>query len=424
MRILMPDVKGIVSLPISELTTNGNVRVDASASPALVASVLQHGIISPLSVRNTDDGWVVTAGHRRLNAAIEAGLTDVPVHVIVGRKLSDADVIGMQIAENLHRKELSSYELAQAAWDLKLDGQNQGAVAAQMGVSKKDVSELQKIGKVFNADDDLDPALATQLTTRALFEVAESDQSPSELTRLIVEENKTIWSAESIIEREVAVIEFEEVVKPKLEEWEEAGVVITHEVPKVRTAQMLDVDAQSWAHDRLRIAVEDHISLVCHVVVVTGTPSIQHWCIKTGNHLKADSKVKATDTDDQVKAKSTRSDEAKSNREEKQARRAAVLAWKPKRTDIRMMAMTAFVKDSWREDQVRLALNLLDLTKERKKGAAYGWHANRIDKWFVDQKMSDEAIEAFKAKIILGFRYVEKQWPAQEVTDGIEGKKK
>ena len=86
--------------------------------------------------------------------------------------------------------------------------------------------------------------------------------------------------------------------------------------------------------------------------------------------------------------------------------------------------LAAFVKDSWREDQVRLACQLEDLLKERVKGADYGWYGKRIEQWFVDKKMSDEAIEAYKAKIILGYRYVEKNWPSQEVTDGIEGAKK
>jgi ParB/RepB/Spo0J family partition protein len=422
----MPDVKGITSLPVADLSTNGNVRVDASASPALVASVLQHGVIQPIVVRNTDDGWTVIAGHRRLNAAIEAKQSDVPVRVIVGRKLSDADVIGMQVAENLHRKELSSYELAQAAWDLKLDGLKQADVAAQMGVSTKDVSALQKIGKAFNADADLKPELAAELGTQALLDIVESEKSPAEMTRLIVEENMQVYRAEKQVEVDEASIVFYEELVPLIEQWSKDGVQSTSQKPE--RGQRIDPDAATYIGDVLRVPLKEHLQEPCHIIWVyenqTSGPGIQHWCLTPNKHMKVDAAVEVTGADEIRKAKAVRSVEAKTNREEKQLRRTQLAAWKPKRTDIRVWAQTELVRQSFREDQVRVACTILDLDKERVKGSEYDWYNKRLKKWFKDSKLSDEGIEAFKVKIILGTQFIEKQWPLEEVVNDIEGKKK
>ena len=44
----------------------------------LAASIQQHGILQPLSVRRVGSGYELIAGERRLRAAQMAGLTDVP----------------------------------------------------------------------------------------------------------------------------------------------------------------------------------------------------------------------------------------------------------------------------------------------------------------------------------------------------------
>ena len=44
----------------------------------LAASIAQHGILQPLTVRRTGGGWELIAGERRLRAARQAGLTPSP----------------------------------------------------------------------------------------------------------------------------------------------------------------------------------------------------------------------------------------------------------------------------------------------------------------------------------------------------------
>ena len=420
----------MLTLNLDDIKLEGNVRVETGDVSTLAANIDRFGLINPLLVTVTEDGdpfsgYVLVAGHRRLAAVAELGWEKVPC--TVDEHLTNAsDIIAVQYAENMERKDLTAFEQAQVAWDLKLEGLNQNGVAKAMGLTKQDVSEYQKIAKNLLADEDLDPARATQLTAGALFDIAEQgDARPSDIIKLVIDEERSVWSAINMVGVEREAVEFYETLEPKLLEWKDQGIETVSEIKS--SWWRVNGDAKDYENEVIRVPLADHITLDCHVISITDgggmrAPSATHWCKRPKSHYKKDADVAPPDAAAKRKASEARSVEAKENRAAKQLRRDLAHAWKPKRTDIRMMAMTAFVKDSWREDQVRLACQLEDLSKERVKGADYGWYGKRIEQWFSDKKMSDEAIEAYKAKIILGYRYVERQWPTQEVTDGIEAK--
>ena len=420
-----------MTLDIADIRSEGNVRVETGDVSTLAASIDRNGLLQPVVVAIDDKGdqgegrYVLIAGHRRLAAV--TSLHWETIDAVVNDTVQDAaDMTAAQWAENMERKDLTDYEQMQVAWDLKLEGLKQDEVSKALGLTVKQVSMYQKIAKNLLADEDLDPARATQLTAGALFDIAEQgDAHPSDIIRLVIDEERSVWSAINMVGVEREAVEFYETLEPKLLEWKDQGIETVSEIK--HTWWRVNGDAKDYENEVIRVPLADHITLDCHVISITDgggmrAPSATHWCKRPKSHYKKDADVAPPDAAAKRKASEARSIEAKENRAAKQLRRDLAHAWKPKRTDIRMMAMTAFVKDSWREDQVRLACQLEDLSKERVKGADYGWYGKRIEQWFTDKKMSDEAIEAYKAKIILGYRYVEKQWPTQEVTDGIESK--
>lgn len=77
----------------------------------LVASMKRHGIMQPLMVRETDDGLEVVFGHRRLRAAKQVGMKQIPVIV---RNLDDAQVLEAQLIENAQREDIHPMEEAEA----------------------------------------------------------------------------------------------------------------------------------------------------------------------------------------------------------------------------------------------------------------------------------------------------------------------
>ncbi len=99
-----------MKIPIDLIVPNPyNPRAVTKPDPALVASVRAHGIIEPLVVRPLGDGrYEIVAGERRYRAALEAGLTEVPVVV---READDQEAFALAMAENTVRRDLDPLEV-------------------------------------------------------------------------------------------------------------------------------------------------------------------------------------------------------------------------------------------------------------------------------------------------------------------------
>jgi ParB family chromosome partitioning protein len=77
----------------------------------LIASVLEKGVLEPLLVRQRGDRFQIIAGERRYQAAVQAGLRELPVVI---REAEDGEVIELALVENLQRKDLTPFEEADA----------------------------------------------------------------------------------------------------------------------------------------------------------------------------------------------------------------------------------------------------------------------------------------------------------------------
>lgn len=94
--------------------------LDNDEMSALVDSIGEHGIMSPLIVRpieGSPDEYELISGHRRLHAAQLAGLTEVPAVV---EAVSRDEAAIMLVDSNLHREHILPSEKA-FAYKLKLD---------------------------------------------------------------------------------------------------------------------------------------------------------------------------------------------------------------------------------------------------------------------------------------------------------------
>lgn len=103
---------GVTFVPLTALReskTNPRRSWDKKQLQELADSVRKHGILQPLLVRDLagDAGFEVVAGARRLRAAKQAGLLDVPCFV---RALEDKQVLELQFVENLQRADLHALD--------------------------------------------------------------------------------------------------------------------------------------------------------------------------------------------------------------------------------------------------------------------------------------------------------------------------
>lgn len=116
---------------------------DDAALDGLVESVRAAGLVQPIVVRDTGDGFEIVAGERRWRAAQRAQLHEVPVIV---RHLSDAETFELAIIENIQRQELNAIEEAFAYRRLATDyGHKQEAIAQLVGKSRSHVANMLRL---------------------------------------------------------------------------------------------------------------------------------------------------------------------------------------------------------------------------------------------------------------------------------------
>jgi ParB family transcriptional regulator, chromosome partitioning protein len=109
----------------------------------LMESIREHGIISPLVVRDVNGQLELIAGERRWRASRLAGLTTVPVIV---REASDRDVLEMALIENLQREDLNPMEEAEAYQRLSKDfNLTQEEIARRVGKNRATVANTIRL---------------------------------------------------------------------------------------------------------------------------------------------------------------------------------------------------------------------------------------------------------------------------------------
>ena len=101
-------------VPVAQITPNPyqpRKTWDDDDLADLAASITANGVIQPILLRQTEEGYEVIAGERRLRAATLAGLDTIPAMV---RDATDAQMLELDLIENIHRTDLNPLERAQA----------------------------------------------------------------------------------------------------------------------------------------------------------------------------------------------------------------------------------------------------------------------------------------------------------------------
>ena len=131
----------------------------------LVESIKQNGVLTPVLVRpDKNNSYEMISGHRRMHAAIKAGLETIPAIV---RDMEDDEAIVIMVDANIQREELLPSEKA-FAYKMKMDAMKRQGI-------RTDLTSCQN-GTKFRAD----AAMAEQIG-----ESARSIQRYIRLTELI-----------------------------------------------------------------------------------------------------------------------------------------------------------------------------------------------------------------------------------------------
>ena len=132
--------------PIESIEPNPyqpRLHITSAEIEELALSIKEKGIITPVLVSKTDDGYRLIAGERRWRAAQKAGLTRIPVVV---RETTPIESLELAIIENIHRKDLNPIEeaLAYKRW-LEDTNTTQEILAKKVGKDRSTITNLLRL---------------------------------------------------------------------------------------------------------------------------------------------------------------------------------------------------------------------------------------------------------------------------------------
>lgn len=127
-------------VPIDQIEPNPDQPRQAMGDLSeLIASVSEKGIIEPLVVRQRGPRYQIIAGERRYHAAVQSGLTELPVVV---RDVDDTEMLELALVENIQRKDLTAFEEAEALHSLaQRCGYTHEDLAKRLGKSRTSITE-------------------------------------------------------------------------------------------------------------------------------------------------------------------------------------------------------------------------------------------------------------------------------------------
>ena len=168
----------------------------------LAESIREHGILQPLTVRRTSTGYELISGERRLRAARQVGLREVPC-LIAGVDEEESSLLAL--VENLQRRDLNFMEEAAAiARLIRLYGFSQEEAARKLGKSQSAVANKLRLLRL--SPKVIQGLQANQLTerhARTLLRLEDEDQQLAALDQ-IVENGWNVAQTEAYIDSIVA----------------------------------------------------------------------------------------------------------------------------------------------------------------------------------------------------------------------------
>jgi ParB family chromosome partitioning protein len=167
---------------------------------ALVQSIQQHGVVQPIVARKVGDRFQLVAGERRLRAAQEAGLAEVPASVI---EADDQKVFEIAIVENLQRTDLNAIEKARAFRDyLERFGATQDELAMRLSLDRSTVSNFIRLLELPpSIQQTVEAGKLSQGHARALLSISDPAKQ-HEVCRRIVTDGLSVRQVEALVAAE------------------------------------------------------------------------------------------------------------------------------------------------------------------------------------------------------------------------------
>ena len=153
--LTMDDLKtsgssSISEIELSKIEPNPNQPrsiFEDEALEELAASIRTHGIIQPITLKETDTGkYMIIAGERRYRAALKVGLEQVPAYI---KTAADENTAEIALIENIQREDLNAIEIALAYQKLiDSNGLTQEQLSERIGKKRTTIANYLRLLKL------------------------------------------------------------------------------------------------------------------------------------------------------------------------------------------------------------------------------------------------------------------------------------
>jgi ParB family chromosome partitioning protein len=190
---------GVREIEVGRIRSNPNqprTRFDEAAIAELAESVRERGVLQPILLRPSGDGFEIVAGERRWRAAQRAQLHSIPAIV---RELDDTATAEIALIENIQREDLNAIEEAEGYRQLiERHGHTQDGLSKLVHKSRSHVTNLLRL---LNLPEPVRQALVRGEISMGHARAIAAADDPEALTREIVARGLSVRQAETLAKR-------------------------------------------------------------------------------------------------------------------------------------------------------------------------------------------------------------------------------
>lgn len=191
------------TIPIKNIMPNPNQprrEFDRAALQDLAISIMEYGLMQPITVRQTGPfDYELIAGERRMTACKSLGMTYIPAIVM---RANDTDSAILALVENIQRENLNYIEEAEAFCTLITEhGLTQEELADKLGKGQSTIANKIRILRLSpEIREILTENSLTERHARALLRLPEERQQ-LRILKIIVERGLNVAKTEELVDK-------------------------------------------------------------------------------------------------------------------------------------------------------------------------------------------------------------------------------
>ena len=191
---------GITKILLSKIKANPyqpRKEFDKKSLEDLALSIKQKGVISPITVREESNNYILIAGERRYRASKSIKLKEIPAYVIEVK--NDSDMMQIALIENIQRENLNPMEESEAYALLQNQFKlSQNDIAKSVGKNRSTIANsLRLLQLPLEIRQSLKKNKITAGHARAILSM-ETKSGMLKLWKMIIDDGLSVRAAEKI----------------------------------------------------------------------------------------------------------------------------------------------------------------------------------------------------------------------------------